>query len=282
MMDQDDKLINDALHMAGVEAKKKPSKHKESCSFDEDYDIVIPKTDAINRMVAKKKRQVSFKAKSIKDWSNADFIKFINSTLKETFGMTLESMGARAIDSIAKSYDKLLKCAGNSMIVNNEVMRDYVVWWISAYASNSKKPVLYVEAMNNELHMKRFIKEYSGKTPVMSYSLEKPKSKPILLTDEELVASGGLPMLLLAKGIVNTVKYLKLKKEKMAFSKVSSALRCLSKEAAGQVLDKTLDMAPYNIQDKVDFVSLAKSVVDLYGLSQFKGFDYKSAFSDSI
>ena len=235
--------------------------------------------DAIEEMVKAKKRKESFMHKSCLEWTNLEFLNYIDFMLR---GVGIyRSFGSiqRESDYINRIYDRLTKTLKDKM--DNKVLRDYLEWWASIFASRMSGREFHLNNLMNELHISKFLVRYQAgiNAEVVTPQDGPPvSSAPVKeYTNKEVYDMGGLPMLLIKCGIVNACKLSKQQKG-ISLENIRTVLLSLTKPLLEKVLSLTVQRAPYSQSDEIDFISLALPATSQHNLVSFSTLKYKDYF----
>lgn len=241
-----------------------------------EVDLDFPEPDAIEKWGKKKKKQNSFKYKKCEEWTNVDFLRYLDSMLKE-FGAT------RAIENVRRDservnqlYDSLAKPLQEKM--SNLVLKDYIDWWVSIWAPRLTGEVLYIYQLNQDYQISRFVTRFQKDTadePKPEISHQSPT-----LSDDMIFDLGGLSLLIVKKGLVASFRMLKKRSVSSPEKEILHVLKTLSRDMLIDVMDLTLHKSPYPKSDKVDFISLALPVLKEQGLTQFTKLSSEQYFEE--
>lgn len=227
------------------------------------------KSDAITKVARRQRlRENRRKRKNrpIKDWTNSDFVVFANDLLKHYDIFLLNNCP----DQIAHLYDTLARCLRERM--SNDILKKYIEWWSGCFASAQTESELYIQCLRNEKYIRMFLDQFLRDAPDQTEKVE--------ADDDTLFSAGGLPMVLMSKGIVAGCRVLRDRGEKNVFTKVSKALKELSGKMLESSLNITISSAPYPNSDKVDFISIAKPAIDYHGIKGYLELRSSDYFED--
>ena len=126
---------------------------------DTSEELSFPGPDAILTLVKKRTRRESFKHKLCSQWNNTDFLRYLDSTMKD-FGVS-RIMGnvRRDGDYINKLYDRMVKKIGTQM--TNEILREYMDWWCSIWAPRLTGSGFHINNLLEERHINTFFRRYN-------------------------------------------------------------------------------------------------------------------------
>lgn len=253
-----------------LEAIKKgsPMKQKKLKSQEVEPDLFPVESDAIWNMGQKLKKVKEFK--KVEQWSNTDFLKHFKKLLSP-HGLKLEPVSPKEINSIKTLYDKLVSRIKDNM--NSGILKEYLDWWVACYASSSGREIININYISQDFLVDRFVNRFDLLENVSS---SKVKDEKPVVSDEQIYQLGGLPMLLISRGIV--ISYNLLQKENGIILRISNTMRELTKESVAEVIESTLRLAPYPQSHKIDFVSVAKQSIDYHGLKGFNSLQYDKYF----
>lgn len=244
---------------------KKKLKIQEFDSSPADYDPVI-------RKLAKK--LPSNKKKSIRQWSNTDFLRYIKTGI-ESQGLIFETAGLRDRDTVGKIYDNMVIYLQDKM--DNHVLKNYFDWWVSERARLVKQQIIYTSMICSDVSIETFMKQFYKEEPRLSISTPPVENKDTPTDYESLYNLGGLSMILLSGGIVVTYNLLKSKNEDRFISKISNALKSMNKDTLVKVMDITLKNK-YTNNQVVDFMSIAQPSLRYHKISKYVKTNYKEFF----
>jgi len=234
--------------------------------------------DAISGIIKKneKKRALENKRKNrpISQWTNTDFLRYLDDSIRH-FGLHLFSRNARDKDTVGKIYDTMASQLQDLM--DNKVFKEFFDWWVSSYASCVGQ---------QEIHINRFLDKKLIQTFLSRFEIphkeQNKKNEQKELDETTIFNMGGLSMLLVSKGIVLTYKFLRQQEHSYIFTKISNALRDLSKNSVKQSIQATLSHSPYNEEDKIDFVAVARDALIFHGLKEYLKMSYQEYFKQSV
>ena len=277
MMDIDTELIMSAVSSI----KPKPRTQKMLQEIDDngvhDFEFEPTVTDAISKLAKKVQRTEKRRRMPVVEWTSVNFLTFINEQLK-TYGFRLADTG-RKYDLLMRLYDKLAVHLG--MLMSNQIFKEYLEWWIVTYAPTYNSHELAVQIMGRDSYIETFVDRYKSRLDTGKLELTKKSVVPKKdITDDKIYDTGGLPMLLMSRGIAISFNVMRSKGEKNIFTRISKSLREFSKDILLRTIEVTVNRAPYNESGKVDFVALAKPALDFYGIKKFKDLDYNEYFKD--
>lgn len=257
-----------------------PKKQKKRVMKEIEPDPVI---DALDDPIWKKASRKPRAPKTVNQWNYRDFVRHVQKTLG-LMGLRLESGVGYGRDEnlIVKLHDMFVPHFGDSM--SNQILRDYLEWWIASYARLQDRPIS-LRTMMRDYHIARFIKSYGNNQrsltmPVAASPPVADRSAAPEVSDDELYALGGISMLLMSRGIVVANRVLTAKGEPKPLLQISRSLRSLSKGVLDQVMRTTLEASPYPKQDAVDFISLARPALRYHRINSFDHVQYMDSFKE--
>ncbi len=231
--------------------------------------ISFPGPDAILDLAKKRKRRESFKQKSCGVWNNADFLRYIDFTMKE-FGVS-RIMGniRRDGDYINQLYDRMVKKIGDQM--SNEILRSYIDWWISIWAPRLTGSGFHLKNLLDDKHINRFFQRYR------EMEIESPSNDQISEDDLMIFELGGLPLLAIKRGLVigYHVATGKLPEPQRALQAV---LGDLSREMLIAVVKATIQNAPYPKSCEIDFLGITAPFLKQENIVEFDNVSSESYF----
>jgi len=260
-------LIIQAIHK-GITPKRKKKilqdLDPDPLSLDADKDVIW--------RLAKKIRTPK-KKKYLSEWSSVDFLRHLDHNLK-IHHISLASNEIRDREMVNRLYDLLVHYFSEEM--NNTVLRDYLDWWVGTYSFKYSGREVYIQTLMNDECLQSFVDCYETKTP---HSSPKQNTDRTSVSDLSIYKMGNLSLLLMSRGIVAGYRALIEDGYKStANSKIRSALLRFSQEILIQVLEITISKV-YNTKYMIDFISLAKSSLEQYGLlDAWAHIDYKDYF----
>lgn len=235
--------------------------------------------DAILEITKKKSKAVKSRLKrdrkSITDWTATDFLLYIRQSLS-THGLSFMISGVRDSAIVNKIYDFMVDRLATQQM-SNAILKDYFDWWVSSHAPFLHEQVKIYD-LSQEFEIEKFLKRFKS-APVKELNTKQvPTVSPSNISDEEVLKLGGIQMLLSTRGIVITCAVLRKNNTEQFLLKVSSALRGLSENSVKQVIRKTIELAPYNKEDSVDFMSISRNAIEYHGIKDFKNISYQDYF----
>ncbi len=256
-------------------------KQKKQNTPEVDFDF--PGPDAIEKWVKRKKRQESFKGKSVDDWTNVDFLRYLDFMLKEFGVARAKGNTRRDSDKINLLYDKLVKQL--SVPMSNSILREFVEWWCSIWAPRLTGEEFQLGLLIQDYQVNRFASRYQKEEVVEAVpAAPKPQeiSQPSTINDDSIYDLGGLSLLLIKRGLVVGYRVLKRKGTSDALSThmIQKAVMKFSSAILASVLNVTLKESPYPESDKVDFISLASSALNRCGLTEYTQIPYGAYFKE--
>lgn len=270
-------IMNDTEIILKALSQDMPKKRKKlTLRTIEEPDICpISNNDPIIKLASKLKPKIEKKrSKNIKQWSNMDYIKYLNEALAiQDIQMTYHSN--KDSEWIAKIHDKLLISLGDKM--SDVTLKNYLDWWVSSFSTIYRDKKIHIAFLFHDNIINKFLKYISCDKESVSKK-EEPKQKDEVIVDENKIYQlGGLQMLLMSRGIVNSVKF--LSKSSESIDKISSLLRQLPSIVLKSILDTTMNFAPYNETDKIDFFAISRPALTYHGIKDYDKQDYKRFFN---
>jgi len=280
------RVIKDALLSSGGKIKKKVRKlmHEiEPIPFEEHDEVTA---QIIKRNKQKIKIQGSPQSKNINKWSNTDFlryIKYLSGLSGFSFSASFSSVKDREV--ISKIYDKIAFHIQQDM--NNKILREYIEWWINSYSYLMSGREIYPSIFIFDSYINKFVSRIRLQNiPGNGLSTYKDKEQEFIdntnkkepIDDITLYNHGGLPMLIMSKGIVISYTVLRQKGINSIFTKISAALQKLSNKALQKTMEITLQNAPYPREDIVDFIALSRAALVYHNMKQYLSLQYKDYF----
>lgn len=270
--EKEDELILEAVK--GMKNNENLCPKKSVYLFDEDDEkpeiVSIHKPDALAKIVRKEKIRTSHKKRPIADWTMTDHVYFLKSLLNP-LGLTIESGSAQSANLMGIMYDTLIKYLGDD--VSNYTLREYCEWWVSTYGAQYSQHRFYIQAMNNDKYLERFVNYYRSIVPVVE-----KKETVDTSSIEDIFKTGSLPMALMVKGIILSINFLQSKHESNIFSKIVETMRKFSKQAIEKTIEITIRNAPYPKSSRVDIGAMINGMINLHNLSSYKNYPWKNLF----
>ena len=226
-------------------------------------------TDALAGVVKKIKTEKRHRHRRVSEWEYKDFLSYFNSLLSN-YGVTYERLGPRVdLLSMGKVYDRMVELIGYDM--NEEKLKEYLEWWTNMYAERYHDNPLKVSFLTNEHQIQKFIKRIAqSEDSADNINTGSIKSEPSDISAKDIYDLGGLPALLMEKGIVVAWEYLKRTKQNSTIQDIFVVLETFSKEVLENTMKITIDNAPYDMSQKIDFVELAYPLLDKFNLEAYK------------
>ncbi len=229
-------------------------KNKDSTPIDFDF----PEPDAIEKWAKRKRRQESFRQKNIVDWTNADFLNYLDHMLKDFGAVRLKLNMRTDSNTLDLVHDKLVKYIQE---VSNAVLREYMEWWCSIWAPRMTGKELYLRSMLQDQQIKRFSTRYTNRK-------SEEQILPIastVINDAQIYDLGGLDLLVMKQGIVAGYRLMK-KRPANPDEVMQQTLSHFNKDTLTTVMNVTFENSPYPSEDKIDFIELAKPFLEAQGL----------------
>lgn len=251
-------------------------KQKKDNTPEVDFDF--PEPDVLTKWAKKKKQQESFKRKTTEEWTNADFLRYLDFMLKD-FGVarSLENM-RRDSDKINLLHDKLAKQLEVDM--SNVILKEYLEWWCSIWAPRLTGSEFHLNLLIQDYQINRFASRYQQEAPVQSVAVTGTPVSPSTINDDNIYDLGGINLLLVKRGIVVGYRMLRKRGISNADKVLKQAIEKLSEEVLVRVLKTTLRESPYPLADQVDFVSVASSAINRFGLSEYTQLNHRAFFKE--
>lgn len=243
--------------------------------------------DVTNRLFKQKARSQSICTKNVNNWTNTDFLRYIK-YLSGLSGISCSVLfsSVKEREVISKIYDKIAFHIQQDM--NNSILREYIEWWINAYSYLMSGKEIYPSILVFDSYINKFISRFRLQSiPGNGFSIHKNKEKEFtnnIASKNEPIDSitlynhGGLPMVIMSKGIVASYVVLQEKGINSVFTKISTTLQKLSKSALQKTMEITLNNAPYSCTHVIDFIALARSALVYHNMKQYLSLHYKEYF----
>lgn len=254
---------------------------KEKKQNTPEVDFDFPESDVIEMWVKRKKRQESFKGKQIDDWTNVDFLRYLDYMLKEFGVVRAKENTRRDSDKINHLYDRLVKQLTVEM--SNSILKEFLEWWCSIWAPRLTGSEFHLNLLIQEYQVTRFASRYDKNDIPLAPSVISTKqtvapSPPI--SDDGIYDLGGLGLLLMKRGLVIGYRILKSRGVLHVDKTMEKTIGQFSKEVLISVLKITFRGSPYPESDRVDFISFATSALDRFGLTDYAQVQYGTYFKE--
>lgn len=245
-----------------INAIKQKKENTPEVNFD------FPEPDAIGRWAKRKKRQESFKRKPTEDWTNTDFLHYLDFMLKEFGVVRAKENTRRDSDKVNHLHDRLAKQLSVSM--NNHILKEYIEWWCSIWAPRLTGSEFHLNLLIQDYQISRFSNRYKKEDAVEDQT--KPAQTTTLsgtINDDGIYDLGGLSLLLMKRGLVVGYRMLRKRGFSHVDNMMSQTVEQFNKTILENVLKITLQGSPYPEDDKVDFISLATPALNRLGLTEY-------------
>ncbi len=263
------KLILDALKQSSPRKTKRRIMREIEPSLIDGNDPILK---AARREAKKAKRA----RKLVEEWTNSDFVHYLSQTMP-TFGVELEKRGMPDVERMGKIYDKMVRRLGNRM--DNHILKEYLDWWMSTCTDGLSSRNVYVKSLMNDWFLTKFYNRFDDlpASPI-AISLEKSQKHDSDLDENALYQLGGLPMVVMSKGIVVGHRVSKARGSSDSEKVLTSIINSFSKNVIRQVMLVTLVNAPYERSDSIDFVTMMKPILSSHGIEEFFNMNYLDYF----
>lgn len=221
-------------------------------------DFDFPEPDVIEKWAKRKKSLESFKGKQIEEWTNVDFLRYLDYMLKDFGVIRSKDNTRRDSDKINHLHDRLVKKITVDM--NNGILKEFLEWWCSIWAPRLS---------GSEFNLNLLIQDYQIDRFSSRYKLGAVEDIPVTVasestfspSDDSIYELGGLPLLIMKRGLV--IGYRMLRKHQIAHADevMSRTIEQFSKEVCTHVLKLTLQGAPYPKSDEIDLNSFGLTVL---------------------
>lgn len=256
-----------------IDAIKQKKKNTPKVDFD------FPEPDAIEKWVKRKKQLESFKGKLTKEWTNVDFLRYLDYMLRD-FGVVRIKNTRRDSDKINHLHDRLVKQIPE---MSNNVLKEFIEWWCSIWAPRLTGSEFHLGLLIQDYQIARFANRYkkdeaTTEAPIASVQ----QLATSLVNDDSIYDLGGIRLLLMKRGLVVGYRVLKRKGTSDALSThmIQKAVMKFSSEILINVVKITLQESPYPVSDKVDFISLAKPALNRFGLTEYTQVPHGAYFKE--
>lgn len=259
--------------------KNKPAKKTVKPIFE--VDPFFPTTDpVITSLYKAQKKKNKKKKKDVSDWSNSDFIKYLDKNLKN-LGTCIEDYSLKGRENFSRMYDLLAMHFKKEM--NNHILKEYLDWWTFNIAPLLRTETTSTHALLKDKYIGSFLTYYSTNQIVDGQCAIKPQSEKIENTDySQIYLTGGLSALLMSGGIVIANRVLKSNKVAGRFGKITEEISKMPKSAVIALIHKTTGNAPYLDEDKCDFISLSRGALNFHGIKEFQSMNYENYFRGKL
>lgn len=268
------RLILEALNSTVMSAPKKLRKKKQM--FEPPAPLFDMKDDAIVKMAKDRKKREERKKRPINKWNNSDFCYYLKTLLKLHSMEYEQTNHMKDSNDMGRAYDKLVSHFLAKM--DNYKLKEYIEWWVATHAENFRRNerAIRIITLSDAVFIDKFVSRFDSAAPT---------SKPIAvvennLSEQELFEIGGVPMVLMHKGIVVTHRLLCQQEGKNAISQIQKALRSFSRDVLLVTMHKTLESSPYNRNDTVDFLTLARMALQYHDIKEFNHLSYRAYFEE--
>ena len=283
--DEKDLIVNIMTKLSSTNASK-ITEDGISASKSDFLAIEFNKEDPLWRL-ASKRYNYYYKNKPYKEWNLKNYLSYIQECL-QVYDITLETRSVKDLSIISSLHDKLINnitiVEKTSKDIPSGILKDYIDWYTGLNGPILRGQEIWLSSLDNNKNISMFFRHYK----LSKYDITKivKDTDKIIETgvdktvdENTLYELGGLPMLLMSKGIVISYNVLKETKESNILNKLINALRQFSKTVLEQVVDKTILNAPYSKKQTVDFLSLARQALDFHKIKKYNQLTYKSFFS---
>lgn len=252
-------------------------KQKKQNTPEVDFDF--PEPDVIEKWAKRKKKQESFKGKPIDDWTNVDFLHYLDYMLKEFGVVRAKENTRRDSDKINQLHDRLVKQLTVEM--NNSILREFLEWWCSIWAPRLTGSEFRLGLLVQDYQISRFSSRYKKEDVIEAAPvIPKPQiNDSSTINDDSIYDLGGLSLLLMKRGLVIGCRILK-KRGVYIDQMIQDTIGQFSKDVLVNVLKITLQGSPYPESDKVDFISLATFALNRFGLTEYTQVPYGAYFKE--
>ena len=242
-------------------------KQKKQNTSEVDFDF--PEPDVIEKWAKRKRRQESFKGKQVDDWTNVDFLHYLDFMLKEFGVVRAKENTRRDSDKINHLHDRLVKQLAVKM--NNSILKEYLEWWCSIWAPRLTGSEFHLGLLIQGYQVARFSNRYKPEDVIEVVPVIPKQIETSTINDDSIYDLGGLSLLLMKRGLVAGSRILRKRgiSDAMSFSLIQKTVGQFNKEVLARVLKITLQESPYPESDKVDFISLAMSALNRFGLTEY-------------
>ena len=268
-------LILEALSCTAMSAPKKPHKRKQL--FEPPAPLFDTKDDAIVKMGKDRAKREARKKRPINKWNNSDFCYYLNTLLKLHDMRYEETNYMKDRNDMGRVYDKL--AAHFLAKMDSYKLKEYIEWWVSTNADTFRRNerAIRIITLSDAIYVDKFVSRYQTGVPVPKAAVAPAESK---LTEQQLFEMGGVPMLLMHKGVVIAHRLLCQQGAKNAISQLQKALRSFSRDVLLATMHRTLEFAPYNRNDIVDFLTLARPALQYHDIKEFNNLSYRAYFEE--
>ncbi len=260
-----------ALIINAIKQKKK--KNTPEVDFD------FPEPDAIAKWAKRKKSQESFKSKTIADWTNVDFLRYLDYMLKEFGVVRAKENTRRDSDKINHLYDRLVKRLVATM--SNSILKEFLEWWCSIWAPRLTGSEFHLNLLVQDYQVNRFANRYKEADTEATIIPKQPKQTDVpMMDDESIYDLGGLSLLLMKRGLVVGCRELKKRGVSNIDQVIQKTISQFNKEVFMSVLKITLQQSPYPKLDTVDFISIVTPALNRFGLAEYIQAPYGAYFKE--
>jgi hypothetical protein len=267
-----DMMDERALILDAIKQKKKNTP---------DIDFDFPEPDVITKWAKRKKRLEGYKSKPIDDWTNMDFLHYLDYMLKEFGVIRARENTRRDSDKINQLHDRLVSQL--SVEMNNSILREFMEWWCSIWAPRLSGSEFHLGFLTHEFQVTRFVSRYkkpdaTEEAPIVS--IESQVDMPSSIDDMSIYELGGINLLLMKRGIVIGYRILKKHGVNNVDQVIKKSIEQFNKEVLINVLNVTMQESPYPMSDKVNFISPAADALGRFGLTEYAQISHESYFKE--
>lgn len=259
MADDNNSILDLLSEHYSKKAKSSSAKEKkiEKCEIDE--------------FVKRKQREEKYKKTPISKWANIDFLRFLDNALK-VYGTKRVFQNARTDSQhMAKLYDSLAQFLQKKM--SNQILKEYLEWWTNLYADRLGEKELYLANLYDPKYVGKYLLRFADE----QIHTVIPKTNQDKISDVQMYDLGGLPILLVKRGIVVASQFIQSTGDRNWRIAVENALSGMGKGILETVGQATLSNGPYR-GEPIDFVSIAKISFEKNGVETFKNVMFRQSF----
>jgi len=247
-----------------------------------DIDWEFPGPDPLDKLVKRNKRAESFRRKAIEEWSNVDFLRYLDYMLKEFKAVRDVENTRRDSEKINTLHDKIVKCITIEM--NNHILKEYLEWWCSIWAPRLTGSSFNLSFLIQDYQIARFVSRYKKGNIVESSPIvfhDDTVLETETVDDDKIYDLGGLALVIMKRGLVAGYRMLKKNGSLDAEQEIQDVIAKFNKNVFVNMFKITLQGSPYSDSDKIDFISLSLPILKRFGLTEYTQLSYNSYFSRS-
>lgn len=232
--------------------------------------------DPIIANITKKNKKSAVKRKPMSRWDGYDFFKYLKDNIS-VHGIQIIPSRVRASELIRQSYDIFVTKMGS--IMTNEIFKSYLDWWMSSYGYLLHGQVIYAGLLKDDLYIDKFLTRYSQNYTEQIQDKKVEQTSSLKIDDDTIYKQGGTHMLIMSRGLVIAYNVIiKFVSKATAMNDMKKFMRNITKDAAKEIMDKTIQSAPYDRHLTIDFISIVRPSLVFHGLQKYISLNYSTFF----